>query len=67
MARVQWKLTAKLGQRHLSEVTQAAGAAETQSETISLNIDTTNMTKGECLVLIEALEQKVHASTWPAA
>lgn len=56
------KLTVKRGGREEKDVVVAAGAAEAQSDTISLNIDVTNLRRGELLLMIEALKQKVHAS-----
>ena len=62
-----WKLTVKRGAGiRLKDVVQAAGAAEAQSETMSLNIDRTALTKGEALAMIDALKHKVQASKWPA-
>lgn len=59
------KFTAQRGKRDLKDVIVAAGSAEAQSDTISLNIDWTNMKKGDVLVLLESLTAKVHASKWP--
>lgn len=59
------KLTVARGKVELRDVVLAAGAAEAQSDTISLNIDQTNLTKGEALMLVDALRQKIFASPWP--
>lgn len=59
------KLTKIRGKNNLKDVTVAAGSAEAQSDTISLNIDFTKMTKGDVLNEIELLEQKIFASKWP--
>ena len=32
---------------------------------MSLNIDVTKISKGDALMMIEALEQKIFASKWP--
>lgn len=59
------KFTAQLGKRDLKDVIIANGTAEAQSETISVNIDYTNISKGEALLLLEAIEAKIYASPWP--
>lgn len=59
------KLTLQRGKRDLKDVVLAAGSAEAQSDTISLNIDTTNAKKGEVLQMIDLLKAKVHASKFP--
>jgi hypothetical protein len=62
----QVKLTIKRGTGYsLKGVTVAAGVPEAQSDTISMNIDTTAATKGEVLSMIEGLKQKIQASKWP--
>lgn len=61
----QVKLTVKRGAPNLKDVAVAAGAAEAQSDTMSLNIDYTKITKGDALIMIEALKQKIFASKWP--
>lgn len=60
------KFTAKRGQVQLNQVVIAAGAAEAQTDTISINIDSTKMTKGEALTVIENIKQRIWASNWPA-
>lgn len=60
------KLTAQRGKPYSKDVAVAAGTAEAQTETISLNIDYTAMTRGETLLVLEAISQKIHgAHTWP--
>lgn len=59
------KLTKMRGKNNLKDVTVAAGTAEAQSDTVSLNIDFTKMTKGDVLNELELLGQKIHASKWP--
>lgn len=59
------KFTAQRGKNELKDVIVAAGSAEAQSDTISLNIDYTNATRGELLLMLEKIEQKILAGTWP--
>ncbi|OYX62736.1 MAG: hypothetical protein B7Y88_13870 [Sphingomonadales bacterium 32-64-17] len=59
------KFTGKYGDTDNGEIAVAAGSAEAQSDTISLNIDATNMSKGEALQLIEKIRDEVHNSPWP--
>lgn len=59
------KLTIARGKNNLKDVIVAAGTAEAQSDTISLNIDFTKMTKGDVLLELDLLKQKVFASKWP--
>lgn len=62
------KLTVQRGARDENGVIVAAGAAEAQSDTMSLNIDLTNLRRGEALMMLEALKMKIHGSpTWPPA
>ncbi len=62
------KLTVKRGGREEKDVIVAAGAAEAQSDTMSLNIDLTNLRRGEAIIMLEALMMKIHgAPTWPPA
>lgn len=61
----QVKFTAKRGQVDVKDVTVAAGSAEAQSDTISINIDVTNLTKGGALTLIDKIGQAIHAGPWP--
>jgi hypothetical protein len=59
------KLTKQRGKNNLKDVTVAAGSAEAQSDTISVNIDFTKMTKGDVLGELDLIRQKVFASRWP--
>lgn len=59
------KFTIQRGKVDLKDVTIGAGTAEAQSDTISLNIDYTNMTKGDVLMMLDELKQKVFASPFP--
>jgi len=61
----QAKFTAARGKVQLKDIAIAAGAAEAQSDTISINIDATKLTKGEALILIDNIKAKIHAAKWP--
>ena len=60
-----FKVTAQRGKYNLKDVVVAAGAAEAQSDTMSLNVDFTNMKKGEALILLDSIKQKIHAGKFP--
>ena len=59
------KFTVQRGKVDLKDVIVSAGAAEAQSDTISVNIDYTNATRGEVFILIEEIQQKILAGPWP--
>lgn len=59
------KFTIKRGQTDLKDVTVAAGSAEAQSDTISVNIDYTNASRGELLLMLEKISHKIQAGLWP--
>lgn len=61
----QAKFTIQLGKVDLKDVIVAAGSAEAQTETISLNVDYTNMRRGDVLILIDEIKQKILAGLWP--
>ena len=61
----QAKFTVQRGKPGLKDITVAPGTAETQSDTISLNVDYTKVTKGDVLIMIDAVRQKVFAGKWP--
>lgn len=61
----QAKFTVQLGKVDLKDVIISAGSAEAQTETMSLNIDYTNMSKGAVLLLLDELQEKIFASPWP--
>lgn len=64
----QFKYTLQRGKGMArKDVVIAAGAAEAQSATISLNIDQGALTKGEAVHMIDAIKGQVLASKWPAA
>jgi hypothetical protein len=61
-------LTVKRGGREPKDVAVGAGSAEAQSDTMTLNIDRTDLTRGEALMMVEALRAKIHAApSWPPA
>jgi hypothetical protein len=61
----QAKFTVQRGKVKLQDVAVAVGSAEAQSDTMSLNIDYTNLTKGQAVLMIEALQFKVQKGPWP--
>lgn len=60
------KFTMQRGKTALKDVVVAAGSAEAQTDTMSLNVDFTKMTKGDVLIQLDAIRQKIHAGKWPA-
>lgn len=60
-----YKFTAQRGKPALKDVVVAAGSAEAQSDTMTLNIDVTNLRKGEALVQIDAIRNKIAKGPWP--
>lgn len=63
-----FKLTVQRGGRDEKSVVVAAGSAEAQSDTMSLNCDFTNLRRGEALRMIDALKARIHAApSWPPA
>ena len=61
----QAKFTMARGKNNLAQVAVAAGAAEAQSDTMSLNVDAAAMTKGDALIQLKAIADKIHAGPWP--
>lgn len=61
----QYRATVQLGKTELADVAIAAGSAEAQSDTVSVNLDVTNMSKADAMHLIDEIQQKLHASPWP--
>jgi hypothetical protein len=60
------KLTIQRGNGFkLAGVVITAGTPEAQTDTMSLNIDTTNLKKGDALQMLEGIKQKIQASKWP--
>ncbi len=58
------KLTIKRGQ-HVKDVVISAGTAITGSDAMELNIDVTNMTQGDAVMLVEQLEMFVEQHDFP--
>lgn len=63
----EFKYTAKYGSLDRGDVVVAAGAEEAQSDTISINIDVTNMGRAEVIHVIEKIKAKILAESWPPA
>lgn len=61
------KHTMKRGEGDLGAIASSAGAAEAQTDTISINIDTTNLSKGEALIMIDKIKEDIARSDWPPA
>lgn len=61
----QNKLTVSLGGANLKDVAVSAGTVTTNGDTLELNIDQSKMRKGDCLLLLDKLRDKVFASKWP--
>lgn len=60
------KLTIKRGTSMSSkDIALAAGSGEAQSDTMSLNIDSTKLTKGEAMLMLEAVIQHISKNKWP--
>lgn len=59
------KFTIQLGKVDLKDVAVAAGTAEAQSETISVNIDYTNMRRMDVVLQLDEIKQKILAGPWP--
>lgn len=59
------KFTVQLGKVDLKDVAVSAGSAEAQSDTISVNIDYTNASRGQLIHLLEEVQQKILAGPWP--
>lgn len=59
------KFTASYGALDRGEVIVAAGDAEAQGDTISINIDQTSMGKAEAVHAIEKIRDKVLSEPWP--
>ena len=60
-----YKFTVKRGQSDPWEIALTAGTAEAQTDTISLNVDATKITRFEVLELMEKLEAYIHQGKWP--
>lgn len=63
----QVKLTTVRGKPALKDVVVTAGTPITGSDAMELNVDVTRASKGDVLLMIEAIRQKIVASPWPMA
>jgi hypothetical protein len=61
----QYKYTGKYGALDRGDIAVAVGAAEAQSDTVSVNIDVTNMSRAEAVHAIEKIKAKILAEPWP--
>lgn len=61
------KFTIQRGKNGIENVAIGAGSAESQSDTLSINLDVTNVSKGEALMMIEKARDAIHAAPWPPA
>lgn len=61
---VQFKLTIKRGQK-AQDVARSAGTTISGSDAVELNVDATNMSKGDLLVALEELRKQIHQSGFP--
>ena len=59
------KFTIQRGKIELKDVAVEAGAAEAQSDTLSVNVDYTKLTKGDVLFMLDEVKQKIAAGKWP--
>lgn len=59
------KLTIRREKPYKGDVVIAAGASEAQTDTISVNIDATNLSKGEAIIMLENMIAAIHAGNWP--
>jgi hypothetical protein len=61
------KFTGQRGKNGIEDIAVGAGSSESQSDTISVNIDATNISKGEALQLLSKIAHAIHAAPWPPA
>ena len=59
------KFTCQRGRTQIKDIPQAAGTAEAQSETVSVNIDYTNMRRSDVIMQLQAIEARILATRWP--
>lgn len=58
------KLTIKRGQK-APDVVKSAGTSISGSDAIEVNIDATNMNKGEAIILLEQVIRQLHEHGFP--
>lgn len=61
------KYTMKRGEGQPGEIAAGAGDAEAQTDTISINVDTTNLSKGDVLTMIDQIKMEIFTAAWPPA
>lgn len=61
----EFKYTLKYGANAGGTVAVGAGDAEAQSDTISINMDVTNMSRAEAIHLIDKIKDGVLSKPWP--
>lgn len=65
MAAAQTKFTVQRGKVGLKDVAVATGAAESQTDTMTLNVDYDKVSKGDVLIMLDAIRAKIFAGKWP--
>ncbi len=61
-----FKLTTKRGDKFApKDIVLAAGSTETQTDTMSLNVDYTAWTKGDVLKALDAFKLRIQNAKWP--
>lgn len=61
----QAKYTAQYGATERGDIAVAVGDAEAQTDTISVNIDFTEMSRGEAVHVLGKIQAKILAEEWP--
>ena len=59
------KLTVQRGKNDLRDIALSAGSAEAQTDTLSVNIDYTNMTKQDAMIMLDEIKQSLFNRPWP--
>jgi hypothetical protein len=59
------KFTCQRGKYGIKDIPITAGTAEAQQETVSVNIDYTNMRRADVIQQLQAIEQRILAAKWP--
>lgn len=60
-----YKFTVQRGKTDRGQIAIASGDAEAQSDTISVNIDVTNLRPAEVVMMLHKVIAKIEASPWP--
>lgn len=60
-----YRYTVRRGATDRGQIAVASGSNEAQSETISINIDMTTMSRNEAVMLIDKAKAKILAEPWP--